>query len=203
MRAMTGMYHRRFFFDINFTTVVVLTLFVVGWWGVEETFLLVPVVALMGAVATAFDASYLLFARWYARYLEAHLNEHAGSQVLVAASLEDAFLFPLESRKVVTIPLDGGFTWFSFVTVLYTTLGALAYGFGLYLGWDSLVVAAPEAGFVYLGSLFALTSAALIVGVWWFVLGAGEKRLATVLESEFAAPISPMDGSPDMGFRSQ
>jgi hypothetical protein len=57
MRAMTAMYHRRFFLDVNPTTVLILVLFVVGWWGVEEAFLLVPVVALIGAVQTAFDSS--------------------------------------------------------------------------------------------------------------------------------------------------
>ncbi len=62
MRGMTAMYHKRFFFDINFTTVLVIALLVIGWWQVPEAFLLVPVVALIGAVATAFDSSYLTFA---------------------------------------------------------------------------------------------------------------------------------------------
>lgn len=200
MRAMTGMYHRRFFFDVNFTTVAVVTLFIVAWAGVDEAFLLIPVAALMGAVATAFDASYLMFARWYAKHLEDYLNEHTGSQVLVAAKLEDVYLFPLGAKKIVTIPLEGHFSWFSFVTVLYTTIGALAYAFGLALGWDTLVAAPTAAGLVYLGSLFALTSGALIAGVWWFVLGAGERRLQTVLDDEFGEPLNPMDDSPGMGF---
>jgi hypothetical protein len=69
MRGMTALYHRRFFFDVNLTTVLVVGLFVVGWAGVEQAFLLVPVVALIGAIQTAFDSSYLTFARWYAMFL--------------------------------------------------------------------------------------------------------------------------------------
>lgn len=185
MRGMTGMYHRRFFFDINLATVLTVALLLIGWWSVEEAFLLVPVVALMGAVATAFDASYLMFARWYAAFLEADINDRVGSNVLVAAELESAYLFELGTPKIVTIPLGGPFTWFSFVTLLYTTVGVLAYGFGLALGWNTLLDAPTAAGVVYLAALFGLTSIALITGIWWFGLGVGERRLKDVLEERY------------------
>ncbi len=42
---MTRQYHDRFFSDVRFTAASVLALFVLGWWEVEEAFLLVPVVA--------------------------------------------------------------------------------------------------------------------------------------------------------------
>ena len=190
---MTAMYHRRFFFDVNLTTVLILALFVVGWWGVEQAFLLVPVVALIGAVQTAFDSSYLVFARWYAAYLERYLNERVGERIHVAAELEDAYLFELGAPKIVTIPIGGGFTWFSYVTVFYTVVGAFAYLFGLVLGWDTLMAAALPVTLLYSLGLYGMTIASLLVGIWWFVGGKGERRLQRVLEGRFGVPLSTSD----------
>lgn len=190
MRGMTALYHKRFFFDVNFTTVAVVVLLVVGWWGVPEAFLLVPVVALIGAVATAFDSSYLTFARWYATYLEGYLNRIVGERIHVAAELEATYLFELGTPKIVTIPIRGEFTWFSFVTIFYTLVGATAYVFGLALGWEVLMDTAPPAmAASYLVALLGLTVAALGFGVWWFVGGVGERRLASILEERFGRPV--------------
>ncbi|MGB9357128.1 MAG: hypothetical protein WCC01_01095 [Acidimicrobiia bacterium] len=185
MRGMTAMYHRRFFLDVNITTVLILALLVAGWFGAEPAFLVVPVVALMGAVQTAFDASYLIFARWYAAYLERYLNHHVGDRIHVAAEMEAAYLFPLGSRKIVTIPVAGGFSWFSFVTIFYTVLGAFAYLFGLILGWDTLVDAPVGVAVLYSFGLFGVTLASFVVGVWWFATGVGERRLQQVLDTQF------------------
>jgi hypothetical protein len=193
MRGMTAMYHRRFFFDVNFTTILVLVLFVVGWWGVEQAFLLVPVVALIGAVQTSFDSAYLVFARWYAAYLERHLNDRLGERVHVGAELEAAYLFELGTRKVVTIPVAGGFTWFSYVTIFYTVIGAFAYLFGLLLGWDTLMSSALPLTIVYCVGLFGLTITSLLVGIWWFVGGVGERRLQRVLDGRFGASLATSD----------
>jgi len=190
MRGMTAMYHRRFFLDVNLTTVLILVLFVVGWWGVEQAFLLVPVVALIGAVQTAFDSSYLVFARWYAAYLERYLNERVGERIHVAAELEDAYLFELGAPKIVTIPIGGGFTWFSYVTIFYTVVGAFAYLFGLVLGWDTLMAAPLPVILLYSLGLYGMTIASLLVGIWWFVGGKGERRLQRVLEGRFGGSLS-------------
>ena len=143
--------------------VLVVALFVVGWSGAEPAFLLVPVVALIGAVQTAFDSSYLTFARWYAAFLERYLNHLLGARIHVAAELENTYLFELGSPKIVTIPLTGGFTWFSFVTIFYTVIGALAYAFGLVLGWETLTSAPIGVAVLYLAGLFGLTLSALLV----------------------------------------
>ena len=185
MRGMTALYHRRFFFDINLTTIVTLALFVVGWWGIPEAFLLIPVVALIGAVQTAFDASYLIFARTYAARLEAFINEELESDVLVAAAMEDVYLFPLTTRKVVTIPLDGSFSWFAFITLFYTIVGAASFAFGLALGWDTLRSGPEALGAAYLVLLIGLGVGAVATGIWWFVGGAGERRLQHVLDTSF------------------
>lgn len=191
MRAMTGMYHRRFFTDVNLTTVLLLALFVVAWAGTTEAFLLVPVVALMGATQTAFDASYLIFARWYSTYLERYLNRAAGVRIHVAAELESAYLFELGTPKIVTIPIGAGFSWFSYMTIFYTLIGATAYAFGLILGWDVLAAASTSVMALYLVALIGLTSSAMIVGVWWFVSGEGERRLERVLEERFGERLDP------------
>lgn len=188
---MTAMYHRRFFFDVNFTTVLVLALFVLGWAALDEAFLLVPIVALMGAVATAFDASYLIFARTYAARLERYLNDELGSGVLIAAEMESVYLFPLGTSKIVTIPIGGGFTWFAFVTIAYTVIGAASYLFGLALGWNVLIDGPVAMMTAYLGVLIVLTLAALFVGVWWFATGEGEGRLAAVIDARFDRPSQP------------
>jgi hypothetical protein len=182
MRGMTGMYHRRFFFDIQFTVVVILALGAAGYAIREELFLTIPFVALLGATQTAFDASYLIFARQYAARLERHLNESVGERVLVAADLEATYLFPLDSRKVVTLGFGKDFTWFGFMTAFYTLLGILAYLTGLGLGIDAI---SGTTRVVYLVVLGLLTLAALGTGLWWFFGGEGERRLSAVLDEAF------------------
>ena len=183
MRGMTLEYHRRFFGDIRMVLVLTVVLFVLGFWEVPAAFLLIPFVALYGAVQTAFDASYLIFARHYAARLEQLLNTRTGEKVHVAAEMEDVYLFPLDVTKVVTAAFGSRFSWFGFVTLFYTTLGVVGAAFGLALGWVAYL---DDQGtgwqFAYLLTFAALTTVTLITGVWWFVGGEGERRLRTVLE---------------------
>ena len=183
MRGMTRYYHARFFSDVRFTTIAFLALFLVGWWKVEEAFLLVPVVALSGATMTAFDASYLLFARHYAARLEFDLNAAVGEETLLAARVEDIYLFPLNQRKVVVMAFGSGFTWFGFMTLLITSVGLAAFLFGLALGLPVLNDHGSWWAVSYLVFLGVTTVGALGVGVWWFVGGEGERRLSSVLDT--------------------
>ena len=82
MRGMNAMYHRQFFSDVRFTTVTLLALFVAGAAVDPWIFLAVPFVALLGAMSTAFDASYLIFSRQFATRLEQFINVRTGSDVL-------------------------------------------------------------------------------------------------------------------------
>jgi hypothetical protein len=185
MRGMTRYYHERFFSDIRLQVVLTVGLFGVGFWQVEGTFLLIPVVALYGAVQTAFDASYLIFARHYAARLESYINQRLEDPVLVAAELEDGYLFPLDEMKVVTAAFGSSFSYFSFVTLFFTALGILTYSFGLALGLPFLDAAGSGWTMAYLSSLSLVTLAALLVGWWWFVAGAGERRLRVILDHRF------------------
>jgi len=181
MRGMTRYYHERFFSDVRFVAVATIALFVVGWWEVPEAFLLIPPVALFGAAMTAFDASYLLFARHYAARLENDLNTALGPDTLLAARVEDTYLFPLNDRKIVVAALGTGFTWFGFMTLFITAFGIAAFGFGLALGLPVLIDHGSGWAVAYLGVLAAATIAALGVGLWWFLGGEGERRLRAVL----------------------
>ena len=182
MRGMNRYYHERFFSDVRFTTVSVAALFVLGFWEVPLAFLLIPPIALLGAAQTAFDASYLIFSRHYSEALERYLNQDVGTSVLIAHEMEHRYLFPLNDRKVVTASFGRDFSWFGFMTLFYTVMGVLAFGFGIALGWDPLFDAGSGWAIAYLASLGALAAAALVTGWWWFVSGTGERRLAEVLD---------------------
>lgn len=186
MRGMTRYYHGRFFADTRATAAGVVSLFVIGFWAVPESFLLIPIVALIGANQTAFDASYLFMARSYAAALEEEINSAMRRRVLVGSELEDRYLVPLASSRVVGVAFGSGFTWFGWMTVLYTVLGAAAFVSGLWLGWHLLEGSGRIA---YLGLLGGLTLASLLVGRWWFVSGVGQSRLDHVLSSRFAQPV--------------
>lgn len=186
MRGMTALYHRQFFSDIRFTVTILLAVFATGLLGAEPMFMAAAPVALLGGAQTAFDASYLIFARHYASRLETRLNASAGEELLVASQLEDAYLFPLDRRKVVTIAAGDGFSWFGFMTLLYTVLGISAFVAGVVASaanaTDAVGTSWMTAYFVALG---ALTAATIAVGWWWFWGGEGERRLRQVLDRAF------------------
>ncbi|MGD2043937.1 MAG: hypothetical protein PVJ28_09835, partial [Acidimicrobiia bacterium] len=148
-------------------------------------FLVVPVVALLGANQTAFDASYLFMARRYAAALEGEINGAMRRTILVGAELEDRYLVPLDSKRLVGVAFGRDFSWFGWMTVLYTVLGIMAYLLGLWLGWDVLD---GTGRLVYLFAIGGLTAGSLAVGWWWFVTGEGQQRLDGVIEERFAQP---------------
>lgn len=183
---MNAMYHKRFFSDITFTTLAVLAMLIAGAAIDRWLFLTIPFLALMGATSTAFAASYLIFSRQYAARLEQYINDTLDRQVLIAHELEDAYLFPLDQPKIVTLALGDGFTWFGFMTIFYTVSGIVAFIVGLGLSLDVLANSGrADWGFAYLATLATMTLSALIAGGWWFVTGVGEKRLRTILDRHF------------------
>ena len=181
MRGMTALYHRRFFADVWLTLLTWLGVLVAGDLGSGLAFVALPFVALFGAVLTAFDASDLILARHHAAALERYINRDLGETVLVASELEDAYLFTLRDRKVVTI--GSNFTWFGFVTVFFTLLGGTGFALGVHLGLGA-IEGLPATG-LFLGVLGAMTAAALVTGLWWFVGGTGERRLTDILDAVF------------------
>jgi hypothetical protein len=193
MRGMTRYYHDRFFSDVRAIAIAVVSLLVVGFWAVPEAFLLVPVVTVLGANQTAFDASYLYMARHYSARLEVEVNSGMRRKILVGADLEDRYLFPLAKRKIVSIGFGADFTWFGWMTIVYTFLGALAFVAGLALGWGSLVSSGVQWSAFYLASLTFLVLGSVVAGWWWFVSGVGESRLLETLDAQFGT--SPESGN--------
>jgi hypothetical protein len=135
------------------------------------------------------DASYLIFSRHYATRLERLVNRELGRDVLVAHRMEDSYLFPLDRPKMVTLTVAGGhFTWFGFMTALYTAAGIGVYATGLTLALDVIgTEVSIRAGVLYLIVLAVATIGALVTGAWWFAAGEGERRLRTVLDDAFGA----------------
>lgn len=187
MRGMNAAYHRQFFSDIRFTAVVTLALFVAAFAVDDRLALALPVVALLGACQTAFDASYLIFSRHYATALEQFINRQLGRDILVAHRLENSYLFELDKTKLVTLSIGpGAFTWFGFMTGLYTLVGVGVYAVGIVLSLDVIGSSVSvRAGAAYLIGLAAVTVIAAVVGVWWFVGGEGERRLRHILDESF------------------
>ncbi|MDF1595578.1 MAG: hypothetical protein P1T08_05720 [Acidimicrobiia bacterium] len=179
MRGMTAMYHRQFFADVRFTLVIGIGTVVVAVVYDRRLIAFLPIIALIGAAQTAFDASYLIFARHYARSLEGYLNRTLKEEILVAARLEDAYLFPLDRPKLVTLPLSGGLTWFGFMTALYTAFGVGFFVVGMILAYDALPAQWND---VYLGVMALVTAISFAVGWMWFWRGEGEARLRAILD---------------------
>ena len=100
--------------------------------------------------------------------------------------MENSYLFPINDKKIVTAAFGQGFSWFGFMTLFYTALGASAFGFGLALGWPYLTAAGSSWDIAYILCLGALSILALGTGWWWFVHGTGERRLAAVLDERFS-----------------
>lgn len=178
MRGMTAAYHRQFFNDVRFALTLGVGLFVVGFGGIEPAFLLIPFVMLWAACQTAFDASYLHFARHYAAGLERFINRRLSNKVLVAHEMEEVYLYPLRTPKLVTVSLRGPVSWFGFMTMFITAGGIAMTVASAWLGWDLLGGAAFTVYWVGYG---LLAISALIAGLWWFVQGVGEQRLDGVL----------------------
>jgi len=187
MRSMDAAYHARFFSDVRWTTAMTLALFVAGFAVDTRMFMAIPVVTLLGACQTAFDATYLIFSRQYASRLERWINVRLGREVLVAHRIEDVYLFPLDTPKAVTFTFDR-FSWFGFMTALSTVIGAGVYLAGLSLALDAVREhLSVGAGAAYVAGLAVVTATALGIGTWWFAAGEGERRIRQVLDASFPA----------------
>jgi hypothetical protein len=106
-----------------------------------------------------------------------------GEEILIAHQLEDVYLFPLDSTKIVTLPMGTPYTWFGYMTFFYTAIGIGAFVVGLIASWDVLTNWAPGPFAAAYGfGLAALTISALVVGARWFVKGEGERMLKEILD---------------------
>jgi hypothetical protein len=173
MRQMNRYYHQQFLTDVRLLlglTVLMLT------FRNTLTPYLIPFISLFGAVLLSFHAHYLIFSRNFSEYLERKINNLSEEKIMIAHELENTYFFPIQSKKIVVAGLGKSFSWFGFVTLFITT-----YGVGLYI-YGLLNINLSDS-FNYLLVLIGATVITLSIGVWWFVLGEGEKRLSEVFRT--------------------
>ena len=173
MRQMNNFYHKQFLLDLRLLFFFTVIFFYLSRTNINAL-LIIPFVSLFGAVLLSFHAHYLIFSRNYSQFLEEKINKINGNDVLIGHKLENSYLFPIQDRKIVVAKLGTDFTWFSFVTLFITFLGISAYIFAL----RELIIIKYDVFYIFF--LLLITLVTLFVGIWWFLLGNGEKKLEKV-----------------------
>jgi len=173
MRQMNNFYHKQFLLDLRLLFFFTVIFFYLSRTNINAL-LIIPFISLFGAVLLSFHAHYLIFTRNYSQFLEEKINKITGNDVLIGHKLENSYLFPIQDRKIVVAKLGSDFTWFSFVTLFITFLGISAYIFAL----RELIIIKYDV--IYIFFLVLITLVTLFVGIWWFLLGNGEKKLEKV-----------------------
>ena len=173
MRQMNNFYHKQFLLDVR-----LLFFFTIIFFYLSDTnshaLLIIPFISLFGSVLLSFHAHYLIFTRNYSQFLEEKINKITEKDILIGHKLENSYLFPIQDKKIVVAKLGRDFTWFGFVTLFITFLGIFAYIFAL----RELIIMKYEV--IYLVFLVLITLVTLFFGIWWFLLGNGEKKLEKV-----------------------
>ena len=173
MRSMNKYYHDQFLFDVRilfFFTIIFHYLALTN----NTAYMLIPFVSLFGSVLLSFHAHYLIFSRNYSEFIEIKLNNILGNDVLIAHKLENSYLFPIKDRKIVVAKLGSDFSWFGYVTLFITFIGISSYVYSIVSLLNS------EISLYYYIFIALITLITLIIGIWWFLLGNGEKRLEKV-----------------------
>ena len=175
MRSMNKYYHDQFLFDVRilfFFTIIFHYLALTN----NMAYMLIPFISLFGSVLLAFHAHYLIFSRNYSEFIEIKMNKILGNDVLIAHKLENKYLFPINDRKIVVAKLGSEFTWFGFVTLFITFIGISSYVYSIV----RLLNTGINSNYYIFIALITLIT--LIIGIWWFLLGNGEKRLEKVFD---------------------
>ena len=173
MRSMNKYYHDQFLFDVRilfFFTIIFHYLALTN----NTAYMLIPFVSLFGSVLLSFHAHYLIFSRNYSEFIEIKLNNILGNDVLIAHKLENSYLFPIKDRKIVVAKLGSDFSWFGYVTLFITFIGISSYVYSI------VSLLNTEISMYYYLFIALITLITLIIGIWWFLLGNGEKRLEKV-----------------------
>ena len=173
MRSMNKYYHDQFLFDVRilfFFTIIFHYLALTN----NTAYMLIPFVSLFGSVLLSFHAHYLIFSRNYSEFIEIKLNNILGNDVLIAHKLENSYLFPIKDRKIVVAKLGSDFSWFGYVTLFITFIGISSYVYSI------VSLLNTEISLYYYLFIAIITLITLIIGIWWFLLGNGEKRLEKV-----------------------
>lgn len=185
MRAMQYAYNRKFFTLLLVSTAGLL-------WAFHVHTPASLVAACFGLLTTGVTASFFLhfgdFARVHARALERRLNQLLGERVLVASELEADYFYPHETRKFSGLVLGWPLTFFSFFTLHFCGVWALATAAA---GWRLHQLLAP-ATFQVLAAIYLLWAFANVAYLGlWFIPATAERRLAQALREAYETPGDP------------
>jgi len=175
MRQMNKYYHKQFLFDIRLLFFFTIIFFYLSGTN-NIAYFIIPIITLFGSVLLAFHAHYLIFSRNYSQFLEEKINKMSGKELLIGHKLENTYLFPVQDKKIVVAKLGKEFTWFGFFTLFITFFGISTYSYSVRM----LIIFKYDIN--YLIFLALITFITFIFGIWWFLLGNGEKKLEKVFD---------------------
>ena len=175
MRQMNKYYHKQFLFDIRLLFFFTIIFFYLSGTN-NISYFIIPIITLFGSVLLAFHAHYLIFSRNYSQFLEEKINKMSGKELLIGHKLENTYLFPVQDKKIVVAKLGKEFTWFGFFTLFITFFGISTYSYSVRM----LIIFKYDIN--YLIFLALITFITFIFGIWWFLLGNGEKKLEKVFD---------------------
>ena len=173
IRQMNKFYHQQFLLDVRILFILNTSFLYIGLIN-RLAYVIIPFISLFGAVLLSFHAHFLIFSRNYSEFIEESINKISKKNLLIGHKLENSYFFPTKGKKLVVASFGKKFTWFSFVTIFITFFGISSYIFSIY----QLFITTNYTNYLFF--ITFITFITLLIGIWWFLLGNGEKRLEKI-----------------------
>ena len=173
IRQMNKFYHQQFLLDVRILFILNTSFLYIGFNN-RLAYVIIPFISLFGAVLLSFHAHFLIFSRNYSEFIEQNINKISKKDLLIGHKLENSYFFPTKGRKLVVAAFGKKFTWFSFVTIFITFFGISSFIFSIY----QLFITTNYTNYLFF--ITFITFITLLIGIWWFLLGNGEKRLEKI-----------------------
>ena len=173
IRQMNKFYHQQFLLDVRILFILNTSFLYIGFNN-RLAYVIIPFISLFGAVLLSFHAHFLIFSRNYSEFIEQNINKISKKDLLIGHKLENSYFFPTKDKKLVVASFGKKFTWFSFVTIFITFFGTSSYIYSIY----QLFITTNYKNYLFF--ITFITFITLLIGIWWFLLGNGEKRLEKI-----------------------
>ncbi len=173
IRQMNKFYHQQFLLDVRILFILNTSFLYIGFNN-RLAYVIIPFISLFGAVLLSFHAHFLIFSRNYSEFIEQNINKISKKDLLIGHKLENSYFFPTKDKKLVVDSFGKKFTWFSFVTIFIAFFGISSYIFSIY----QLFITTNYTNYLFF--ITFITFITLLIGIWWFLLGNGEKRLEKI-----------------------
>ena len=170
---MNKFYHQQFLLDVRILFILNTSFLYIGFNN-RLAYVIIPFISLFGAVLLSFHAHFLIFSRNYSEFIEQNINKISKKDLLIGHKLENSYFFPTKDKKLVVASFGKKFTWFSFVTIFITFFGISSFIFSIY----QLFITTNYTNYLFF--ITFITFITLLIGIWWFLLGNGEKRLEKI-----------------------